>query len=326
MRLKTNALSPMHDPYGPEPIDFRRPRLAGDVLSDSLAFVREHFSDLGKGLLYIAGPVILLVAVLSSFMQRQSLAVNPFLNPEADLEALGSFFGPMYFVSMGLMLLTATLVWSVGFAYVFLYAEGAPGPITVPELWGETKRLLARVLFTSLGVWLLMVVSMLLVIIPCLGALAWFAGWIYLIPAVSLLLPARLIDEGDFFSALRRARHLVEGYWGQTFGVVVLVFVVIFVLSLVVSLPVLIASGVIGFHGAAETGPAMQALLVVGSVLGSLAYFTYVLFPIALTMQYCNLVTKQEGAAVPDLEDRIDAIGRDDGDDTDWEGDADRRW
>ena len=316
----------MHDPYDPDPIDFRRPRLAGDVLSDSLAFVREHFSDLGRGLLYIVGPVILLVAVVSSFMQRQSLSMNPFLNPEADLEALGSFFGPMYFVSVGLMLVASTLVWSVGFAYVFLYMEGAPGPIMVPELWGEAKRLLAPVLLTTLGLFLLGVGSMLIFLVPCLGALAWLAGWIYFVPAVSLLLPARLIDEGDFFSALRRARHLVEGYWGQTFGVVVLVFVVVFVLSLVVSLPVLIASGVIGFHGAAEAGPAMQALLVVGSVLGSLAYFTYVLFPIALTMQYFNLVTKQEGAAVPDLEDRIDAIGRDDADDTDGEGDADRRW
>ena len=320
----------MRDPFEPgDRLDFRRPRLAGDVLSDSLAFVREHFVDLGRGVLYIAGPILLLTAIGSAFIQRQSIGVNPWFNPNADPEAILSMFGPGYFFTLGMMYVAITLVTAVGFAYVFLYMEGAPSPITVPDLWDRTKRLLAPIVLTGLGATLLTLGSMLIMIIPCLGALAWLGGWIYLFPAISLLLPARLTDEGDFFSAFRRARHLVEGYWGQTFGVVVLVWVVIFVLSMVVSLPVLIVSAVIGFHGATEAGPLMQTLLSVGAVLGSLAYFAYVLFPVAFTMHYYNLVTKQEGAAVPDLEDRIDAIGRgsDAGWDDDWdEGpDADRR-
>ena len=321
----------MPDAYGPtDRLDFRRPRQAGDVLSDSLAFVREHFVDLGRGLLYIAGPIIVLAAIGSGFVQRQSLGVNPLFNPNADPDAILSMFGPGYFFTVLLTFVATVLVMGVGFAYVFLYMEGAPRPIMVPELWDRTKRVLGPVVLTWLGLWLLVIGSMLIFLVPCLGALAWLGGWIYLVPAVSLLLPARLIDEGDFFSALRRARHLVDGYWSQTFGVVVLVGVVIFVLAAVVSLPVLIVTAVIGFHGATEAGPLMQALLSVGAVLGSLAYFAYVLFPVAFTMQYFNLVTEQEGASVPDLEGRIEAIGRDDDagwGDADWdEGrDADRR-
>jgi hypothetical protein len=321
----------MPDAYGPNtPLDFRRPRQAGDVLSDSLAFVREHFVDLGRGLLYIAGPIILLAGIGSAFLQRQSLGVNPLFNPNADPTAILSMFGPGYFFTVLLTFVATVLVAAVGFGYVFLYVEGAPRPIMVPELWDRTKRLLVPVVLTWLGLWLLAIGSMLIFIIPCLGALAWLGGWLYLLPAASLVLPARLIDEGDFFSAFRRGRHLVDGYWSQTFGVVVLVGVVIAVLATVVSLPVLIVSAVIGFNGAAEAGPLMRGVLTVGSVLGAFAYFTYVLFPIAFTMQYFNLVTKQEGASVPELEDRIEAIGRDDDagwGDADWdEGrDADRR-
>ncbi len=325
----------MSEPFAaPEPIDFHRRRDAGSVLSDSIAFLREHVVDLGKGFLYIVGPVLVAIIVVQAFTQDQATAFEQMFNPSSDPEAFASMFGPAYFVSIGLVLIASTLVYAVGFAYVFLYLEGAPGPITVPELWGRTKQLLAKVFLTTVGLSFLLIVSMIILLVPCLGALAWLAGWVYLFPAVFLLLPARLIDEGDFFSALRRARHLVEGYWGQTFGVVVLVGVVIMVMALVVTLPAMIVGAVIGFHGAAEVGPLARGLLTLGTVLGSLAYFAYILFPVAATMHYYNLVTKQEGSAGLGLEDQIEAIAQDADtpddaresaawDETDWSGRAD---
>lgn len=313
----------------PEPINFHRRRDAGDVLSDSITFLREHFFDLGKGFLYIVGPVLVAIIVIQAFTQDQASAFEEMFNPSADPEAFSSMFGPAYFLSIALVFFASVLVYAVGFAYVFLYIEGAPGPITVSDLWDRTLRVLSKVFLTMLGLFLLALASMLLVLIPCLGALAWLAGWVYLLPAVSLILPARLIDEGDFFSAFRRARHLVEGYWGQTFGVVLLVGVVMMVVGLAVSLPVMIVGGVIAFHGAAEVGPLMRVLLTLSTVLGSLAYFSYVLFPVAATMHYYNLVRKQEGSAGPDLEGRIEAIGLDDSDSDEgaWDEDADvDRW
>ena len=321
----------MHDPYAPEPIDFRRPRLAGDVLSDSLSFVRDHFVDLGKGLLYIAGPAVVAMALASAFFQRQVFDVGTVLDPNADPTEVFSIFGPAYFLTIVLGVVALTLVYAVGYAYVFLTMDGPPAPITVPELWGETKRLLAPVLFTSVGLGLLFVVSMVIFIVPCLGALAWLGGWIYLFPAVSLLIPARLIDEGDFFSAFRRARHLVEGYWGQTFGLLILVYVVMIVVGIVLAMPGIFVGFLIGFFGATEADALVRSFTTLSAILGSVSYLAYVLIPIATAMHYFNLVTKQEGAAAPDLEDRIDAIeqSRATGwDDDAWDegADADRRW
>lgn len=321
----------MHDPYAPEPIDFRRPRLAGDVLSDSLSFVRDHFVDLGRGLLYIAGPALVAMALASALFQRQVFDMTTVFEPNADPTEVFSIFGPAYFLTVVLGVVALTLVYAVGYAYVFLYMDGAPGAITVGELWDETKRLLAPVFLTSTGLFLLGVASLVIFLIPCLGALAWLGGWIYFFPAISLLIPARLIDEGDFFSAFRRARHLVEGYWGQTFGLLVLIYVVMFVVGIVLALPGIVVGFMIGFFGATGAEGLVRTFSTLSAVLGSVSYLAYVLIPVATAMHYFNLVTKQEGAAAPDLEDRIDAIGRSEDagwDDDAWdeEADADRRW
>ena len=285
-------------------IHFQRLRLAGDVISDSLAFVREHFADLGRGVLYIAGPFLLAAAVASSFFQG-SIFGGDWLNPNADPFAVFDMFGPAYFLSVLLTFFATLLLSAVGYAYVLLYMEDHDRQITVPVLWDEVKAILPAIVTTSIGIWLVMMLGGLLNIIPCLGTLVWLGGIIYFFPALSIVLTARLTDEDNLMDAFRRSRDLVKGYWGQTFGVVIMAYLIYFAAAMVLSIPGMMVGATVGFLGGMDGEGISQFTLLIASLFSVLAYAFIVLLPVAFTMQYYNLVERQEG---PDLDDRIDAI------------------
>lgn len=286
-------------------IVFQRLRLAGDVITDSLAFLREHFADIGRGLLYIAGPVVLLGTVFSAIAQQNMLGSTDWLDPNADPFAVFDLFGPAYFLSVLVLMLGTFLITAVGYAYVLLYMDDPGQVITVPVLWDEVKAILLPVLTTNLGLGLIIMLAALINIIPCLGTLAWIGGLVYFFPAISLTLTARLVDEDNLFAAFRRSRDLVKGYWGQTFGVVIMAYLVYLVVSLVFSIPAMLLGGTAGFLGAMNGETLPTSAIIIGSLFAVFAYAVLVLLPIAFTMQYYNLVERHEG---PDLDDRIDAI------------------
>ncbi|MEP0548362.1 MAG: hypothetical protein ABJF88_15605 [Rhodothermales bacterium] len=322
----------MVDPYASDPIDFLRPRDAGDVLSDSLTFIRDHFVEIGRSLLYIAGPPFLLSLLVSFFYQDEAVAMNPLLNPGSifDPEAADVSLGFTYLLLGLLSTVTALLATGVGFAYTRLYVEGdGTQPIEVAEVWQKTKGMLAPLFLYPIGLYLLLVVSMVILLVPIAGWIAWPIGFVYVLPIMWMAIPTRLAGERGLFASLRRARHLLDGYWWQTLWLIILVVVLCVVITVALSIPSIALGAALGALGGGEVDLLSRVVLTLSGLVGSLVYVLYVFYGVSAMMHYYNLVTKQEGAPVPDLEGRIDAIGRDDDagwDDAGWdEGrDADR--
>ncbi len=292
-------------------IRFREERDVGDIINTTFRFLRDNLREIAAGMLYIVGPIALLAAVLSFFVQSQMQALTfEFTNPGANpFDILGSIFTPAYLVYIGLLLVVQFLVTAVVLGYVRLYREGYAGGITPGVLWAEASHHIWPILALSLLVGLFLMLSVLVWIVPCLGALVWLAAFVYLSPSLSMATVSRVLDEDSAMDALKRPYELVKGQWGMSFGVMAIALVAFMVFAMVLSVPGAIA----GFGSAMGTltgdnpGGGSRVLLAVGSVLSTLTYLGYTIPLVAGSFLYFNLIERKEGVGLFSEIDRIDA-------------------
>ena len=60
-----------------DPIEFRQARGFSDILDATFAFIGQNFKKLGKDLLFIAGPFVLLATFLGLYLQVQTFDFDP---------------------------------------------------------------------------------------------------------------------------------------------------------------------------------------------------------------------------------------------------------
>ncbi|HYE95033.1 MAG TPA: hypothetical protein VD962_02390 [Rubricoccaceae bacterium] len=314
-------LHPSEGPAAPPADDlgairFRRVRDVSDVLNTTFAFLRENFRELGLGLLTIAGPPLLLVALASSYvlgmvMNPEALMPDPAATPD---ELLSGPFGELIVGYFGLAVLAMVgflLLYAVGYAYVRLYREGLAGEITPGVLWGAARRVIGPILGTSVVLTVVVFLSALVNVIPCLGTLAWLAGLVYAMPIFTLLYVARLFEGRGLGDGLRRTRTLMQGRWGPSFGIVAISLIIAWVIQTALSFPTSMA--LMGYMmnslegEGSSLGTGQRVLMAFGSVLSALGYFAFMIPLVASVFQFFSLVEQKEGAA---LLEEIEAIGR----------------
>lgn len=283
-------------------IPFRRVRDVGEVLSATFAFVRENVRELGWGLLVIVGPAVVISTALSALLRREFLSSLGGLDTAETTDPtafLRVFTSPYYFAALGIGLITPILASAVVYAYVRLYREGRAGSVTPGVLWAETTHLLGPVFSVSLA----LVASVLLVIIPCLGALAWLVGFVVFLPVVVLAPVARAMGAESVGDAVRRARALAQGEWGPTVGAALLAGLVFFAVALLLAIPGAMLGLSLGMSGL--MGAVGWTTILWGAVSGLVVYAAYAIPVLAVTFQYFNLVERKEGHG---LTARVDAL------------------
>ncbi|MDX1439893.1 MAG: hypothetical protein R3284_08330, partial [Rubricoccaceae bacterium] len=295
-------------------IKFRQVRDLGDVVNTTFSFLKANLRELGKGLLYIVGPLVLVGSMVSFVAQRQMEAVmlDPMVFDAQDpFELYTQFFSPVFLLSIFVAFLIQFLFAAVLYAYMDLYRNGEAGSITPGYLWAETREKVWTVVGISVLTFLVYLVGGLIVIVPCLGAIAWLVGVVYLTPLIWLLYPARLLDQPDLGSAVEKVRELVRGGWWSNFGVLFVIGIVTVVVALVCYVPSAIVAFTSGFVGvtAENPGPASTILLAVATVLGYLAYAMYAIPSVASVFQYFSLAEQVDATSLIRSVDRIASQG-----------------
>lgn len=291
-------------------IRFQRMRDVGEVINVTFRFLRENMAEFGRALLVILGPVVLVGAILGFLWQRQFFAsMGSFdggdpANPFAMFEQI---FTPAYFGVVIVGMVGPLLLVVLTYAYVALYRRGLQGQITPGVLWEEASPLLLPFLGYTLVFGLVMGVSAIVMIIPCLGALAWIVGYVYAMPILALTYVARATDQDGLKSSLSRVRMLIKGEWWATFGVMVIAAIIVFIAAIVLSLPGSIAGFGMGFNSLSGDAPASvnTGLLALSSLLGLLVYAAYPIPIVAMAFQYGNLTEQYEGT---ELQYRLDSL------------------
>jgi hypothetical protein len=260
-------------------IDFRQARDAGGVINTSFEFLRENWRGLLRAVVFIAGPVVLVVLALQTLLlSTESFVLNGIL-------------------SVAQRVIFVTLMQTLIFGYILLYNEHGRDGVTITDL----RSLVA----SDVGaVFVVIALSMLASIFA--GVLLLIPG-IYLFVATSLSAPVRMAEDSTAGSAISRSMELVRDHWWQTFGIIVLILIVAMLLSVIVQLPAWLlmlfsfeALASSAMEGTGVLGVIMTLVDVISVIIASLLIDT------AVAAQYFSLVEHKEG---PGMLARIEQIG-----------------
>jgi len=288
-------------------IPFRKVRDFGDVLNVTFSFIRQNFALLIKSLLFLAAPVGALAMLFSSLMQARLLAF--------DLESLTdpmALFGLEYVAALFFGLLSVVVAIDVVFSFMVLYEERGPGGFDFTDVRRMSLQRFLGTLGTVLFLFLLVMLPVPLILIPCLGALAYLVGAVYFGIVFSLVLPMRIRERVGLVEGLQRCTQLVRGYWWPTAGVLFIAWITYSILGTLFNTPTMIMLFVSGFHGFGEGGGGPVGLLfTLLSMVGGLGTTLLYSIPLVATgFQYFSLVERKERTGLMARIDQVAEGGR----------------
>lgn len=295
----------------PGAIDIRQSRGFSDQLTITFAFLRENFQQLGKSVIYIAGPVLLggciLLAILFTVSADDITAV----------ERSGLFYLLAVLAIIPLIFAWLMLVAIVN-NYVFLYLEGNGERIEVQDVWLATKENFGRVVATAFGlggIWIgLNFVIGIASVIPFVGLLVNF-GYLFLVIYFSVaLMPlytVRLQENFKVYESISRCRELVRDNWWMTFGLLLVTGGIASLLFYGVGGATYMLSKwfIELWNPSAITESHLLILQIIVVPVAGAGIVFYIVPVLASVLHYFNLVEKLDGVGV--LE-RIEQLGGDD--------------
>ncbi|MGN6569372.1 MAG: hypothetical protein ACTHJ0_15535 [Flavipsychrobacter sp.] len=278
------------------PFELRKVRDLGEVINDTLVFIKLNLKPLLKAYLVICG--FFIAASLASNIVNQIRIFN--VIEEGALytarNPLTSILNPLYFLAIIFKLITYMMIELTAIGYIAAYAgKGGMAP-TVEEVWGFVKYYFFRVLGASIVVGLIVGIAFLFCVIP----------GVYLWPMLSLVMPIIIIENGELGYAMSRSFRLVKDNYWMTLGVLFVMLIIVIAGNMIFTIPISIFT----IGSLFTTG---HKLSYTGSILTMIASHIcmvfYMLISIAITLNYYSLVEKKEGAG---LMERINSLGQKD--------------
>jgi hypothetical protein len=315
-------------------ISFRQSRDVGDVITATFAYLRQNWRSLGRGLLYIMGPVLVVQLVASSLYQRRmfdamSLGGGEPVTP-GEVEALYTqMLGPML-LTLPVSFLVGVLAVTVVYEHMRFYQQRGPGAAPVADLWAGVKRsfwMMAGTAVAAAFAWMVACVAVVMIgalvaaglgtgagpVGAGLGALLMVGGFVcvgaYFMVLVALLFPVRMYEEVSLGGAFRRVRELLQGAFWRSLGVIFVVALLSYVVTVAFSMPASILGFVWGFNSLSGGGGtlfqvALVAANTVSTVGGTAAYCIPL---VAAALYYFGRVEEKEH---PALAERVQQVGR----------------
>lgn len=290
--------------------DFRRERDFGQKISATFEFIGGHWRGLGRVMLYLVLPAVLLQGIVSVLLQlqmgntvqgalrNQTPGLGGIMRMQGSL--LGSLSGsPIYWLGilLGNALFTLVVLSVYGYVVVLLHRR-TPGPeVTVAEVWAVVRNEFLGVFFSSWGVFLAIGIGFFLLAVP----------GIYLSVALSLFFIVKVAEGTGFGAAFSRCISLTKGKWWSTFGVIFIMMVLVYMVLIGIGTAVSLFSGGLVFmlHASREQSPLFTIIVTCfSSVLMLLIYPPLLL---VLAFQYFNLVERKDGLG---LRRMVDSLGQ----------------
>ena len=272
-------------------IDLYEKRDFGEKINATFAFIRQNQVPLGKCLLFIAGPLLVIVGIINGMLPTliQSGTTTGFIGGTA-LNGVFSLFG-------------GALVIAVVHVYLERYMQQDGAPQEVADIWEGVKPVLLKTILAIIVTGLVVVLGFMFLIIP---------GFI-LLAALSLIFAVMTQEKLSVGDAFSRCFRLVSGNYLSTLLLIVVMIILQTMLGTIIGLPALLMMGTDSFFTASgEMMMGDKSLLykvgyILAQVLNTLGnQLLSAITLVAIAFQYGNLVEKKESAGL--MQD-IDAIG-----------------
>jgi MFS family permease len=309
-------------------IEYHQTRDFSRKMSVTFEFIRQNFKSLGKSIMIIAGPPVLIASIMmgSFFSDMMSSTLNAAANPEAFRDTV---FSANFWMQIALIFVFGILSMVLTIAtinnYLILYEEQGSSKIEVEIVWSRVRNTFWMYIGTGGLMVLLLIVAYiaLVVVVGLLAAaspiLAFFGivgvmcVLLYLIVGTSFLFFIRAYEKKGFFESLERSFRLIQGKWWSTFGLVMILSMIGGIASYILFMPWYLYTIVTSLHtiesGVAGTTPSLA------SQIASMFFFTlyymvqligYSLPNVGIAFQYFNLVERKEARG---LMSKIESFG-----------------
>lgn len=312
-------------------IEFHHTRDFSKKMNVTFEFIRQNFRALGKSILFIAGPPVLVASMMIGsfigefFNLTQSAATNP-----GDTETLQNYFMSVSFwlqIAMAMIFFIVSGVMTIATInnYIVLYGEKQTNRIEVGEVWDRVRSTFWMYLSTMFFFSLLAVAAYIIMIIPVIllatispalifiGVLLLIGGIFYLLISVSLTFIVRAYEDKGFFEAIGRSFSLVQGKWWSTFGLIMVLYLVMMTISYIFLIPWYAVTFISALHNTSgnvlqEPSTGWEMTTIVLFTLYYLAQMVLATLPnIGIAFQYFNLVEMKEAKG---LLDKISTLGQ----------------
>lgn len=277
--------------------ELRSVRDFGQILSDSFTYLRIHIVSLGKALLLLGFPIIVIFAIFfSGSFGDLMMAQNDFYiqeNPNQSVKIVGQMF-------LGLIsfFLNFLVICVIVYKHISLIDEG----IDTRDI--DLKMLTQNIVGNVFGLAAIFVVIGIATII---GFLLLIIPGIYLSTKLSLAPSIYIIEDETIGGALNKSWQATEGFWWFTFGMSFVMSMIVNFASYIFLVPMYILIGFISF----TSGDASNTVL--GSVV-SMLYGLSMIVPVLLycfpavsqALVYFNSVERKSGRT---MFDKIESLG-----------------
>ncbi len=299
-------------------IEFHHARDFSKKMNVTFEFIRQNFKSLGKSILFIAGPPVLIASMMiGSFIgEFFNLTQSPATNP-GDTETLQNYFMSVSFwlqIAMVMIFFIVSGVMTIATInnYIVLYGAKQTNRIDVGEVWERVRSTFWMYLSTMFFFSLLAVAAYIIMIIPVIllaaispalifiGVLLLIGGVFYLLISVSLTFIVRAYENKGFFEAIGRSYSLVQGKWWSTFGLIMVLYLVMMTISYIFLIPWYAVTFISALHNTSgnvlqETSTGWEMTTIVLFTLYYLAQMVLATLPnIGIAFQYFNLVELKE--------------------------------
>lgn len=279
-----------------QPIEFRKIREFGEIISDTFLFIKQNFKPLMKAYLYLCG-LFVLGGMLSSLVANLQLVGLLDGKRAAELDNPITMMMNLsfnYIMILVFSVLAYTSYFVSVLSYIALYIRKGNVAPTVQEVWSYFKFYFFRVMGSGFLITCFWAICCLLCLLP----------GIWVTPALSIFFCIMVIENGGVGYAFNRCFKLVSDEWWITFATLVVVYVIFQGASLFIQIPTIALVWAKTFTHV-ET-PFTVGYSIVSSVTQYLASAFLIIPIVSCALIYFNLVERKESTG---LLEKISAFG-----------------
>ncbi|MCO5937347.1 hypothetical protein NAF17_17505 [Mucilaginibacter sp. RB4R14] len=265
-------------------VELLRIRKLGEVVDDSILFLKQNYRPLLKSYFFICGVFWVAGIISAMFGQTQTF----------QLQAKGeSAFSYTYIIAMILAFLNYLLTTITILSYISLYQQYDKQPPSVEDVWSYVRYYFMRVLGSAV----------VLLIMNALAFLLCFFPGIYFVPLNMLIITVMVIENGGLRYSYGKARQLLKkNWWTLLSSLMVITFVNVAALILL-CIPVAIIIFLLYFFAHINDNNAIYLTL---SFIMSFAQVFYILPVIVLALSFYSFNEQQDDNS---LLKRINMLG-----------------
>jgi hypothetical protein len=285
-----------------EKIEFKQIREFGDLIGDTMVFIKQNFKPLLKAFFTFCGIFILGSMVSSILTQLQMVDLFEEMRGGNVEGIYGNSpfnifynFGVNYVLLIIFVVLNYTAMYVTVLSYISIYIQKGNVAPTLPEIWTYFKFYFWRILGSGVLMTMFLGLCFMCCIVP----------FIYVFPAASLFYVVMIMENANFSHSFERPYKLLKGEWWITAATFLIIWVITYACSLIVQIPAGIVSLATTFTHLEQ--PLNRSSAIITAVCQHIANVFMIIPIIGATFIYFNLVERKESIG---LLSRMEGLGQ----------------